>query len=340
MSSGFSVRQTTESVPLLDLKRQYEDLKVLLVDVLAGVNDSGMFVLGPEVQKLEHEIASYLNTQYGIGCASGSDALLLSLMAAKIGPGDEVIVPSFTFFATASCVARLGATPVFADIDPVTYNLDPKDVEAKITPRTRAIIPVHLYGQCADMDTLNESSLDGKKVSEIVLEAIAEIGEKVSIRRFARYASEGGRVTSYIHMGGKIGVLVELTGGSAELGKDIAMQIAAANPSCVDRSGLDPAALEHEREVLTKQAMEENNALPEGKRRPEAIIAKMVDGRLQKNFYKEACLVEQPFVKDPEQTVAKVLGSVAVKQFTRFQLGEGIENKQEDFAAEVAAQIK
>ena len=192
----------------------------------------------------------------------------------------------------------------------------------------------------SDMDALNESSLDGKKVSEIVLEAIAEIGEKVSIRRFARYASEGGRVTSYIHMGGKIGVLVELTGGSAELGKDIAMQIAAANPSCVDRSGLDPAALEHEREVLTKQAMEENNALPEGKRRPEAIIAKMVDGRLQKNFYKEACLVEQPFVKDPEQTVAKVLGSVAVKQFTRFQLGEGIEKKQEDFAAEVAAQIK
>ena len=92
----------------------------------------------------------------------------------------------------------------------------------------------------ADMDALNESTLGGKKVSEIVLEAIAEIGEKVSLRRFARYASEGGRVTSYIHMGGKIGVLVELTGGSAELGKDIAMQIAAANPSCVDRSGLDP----------------------------------------------------------------------------------------------------
>ena len=192
----------------------------------------------------------------------------------------------------------------------------------------------------ADMDALNDSTLDGKKVSEIVLEAIAEIGEKVSLRRFARYASESGRVTSYIHMGGKIGVLVELSGGEAELGKDIAMQIAAANPSCIDRSGLDPAVLEHEREVLTKQALEENNALPENKRRPEAIIAKMVDGRLQKNFYKEACLVEQPFVKDPEQTVAKVLGSVTVKQFARFQLGEGIEKKQEDFAAEVAAQIK
>ena len=191
----------------------------------------------------------------------------------------------------------------------------------------------------ADMDALNESMLDGKKVSDIVLEAIAEIGEKVSIRRFERYVSEG-RVTSYIHMGGKIGVLVDLTGGSAELGKDIAMQVAAANPSCVDRSGLDPAALEHEREVLTKQALEENNALPEGKRRPEAIIKKMVEGRLQKNYYKEACLVEQPFVKDPEQTVEKVLGGVKVTRFARYQLGEGIEKKQEDFAAEVAAQIK
>ena len=191
----------------------------------------------------------------------------------------------------------------------------------------------------ADMDALNESMLDGKKVSDIVLEAIAEIGEKVSIRRFERYVSEG-RITSYIHMGGKIGVLVDLTGGSAELGKDIAMQVAAANPSCVDRSGLDPAALEHEREVLTKQALEENNALPEGKRRPEAIIKKMVEGRLQKNYYKEACLVEQPFVKDPEQTVEKVLGGVKVTRFERYQLGEGIEKKQEDFAAEVAAQIK
>ena len=191
----------------------------------------------------------------------------------------------------------------------------------------------------ADMDALNDSVLDGKKVSEIVLEAIAEIGEKVSIRRFERYVSEG-RITSYIHMGGKIGVLVDLTGGSAELGKDVAMQVAASNPVCVDRSGLDPAALEHEREVLTKQALEENNALEEKKRRPEAIIKKMVEGRLQKNYYKEACLVEQPFVKDPEQTVEKVLGGTKVTRFARYQLGEGIEKKQEDFAAEVAAQIK
>ena len=243
----------------------------------------------------------------------------------------------FGRFPDAASMAAAETDEVYEYVKSVSY---PNAKAKHLVEMARTLVSDHGGEVPADMDALNESSLDGKKVSEIVLEAIAEIGEKVSIRRFARYASEGGRVTSYIHMGGKIGVLVELTGGSAELGKDIAMQIAAANPSCVDRSGLDPAALEHEREVLTKQAMEENNALPEGKRRPEAIIAKMVDGRLQKNFYKEACLVEQPFVKDPEQTVAKVLGSVAVKQFTRFQLGEGIEKKQEDFAAEVAAQIK
>ena len=183
MNSDLSVRQTTESVPLLDLKRLDEEIKVLMAEVLVSVNESGMFVLGPEVQKLEEEIASYHNAQYGIGCASGSDALLLSLMAAKIGPGDEVIVPSFTFFATASCVARLGATPVFADIDPVTFNLDPKDVEAKITPRTRAIIPVHLYGQMADMRALRRLTQEhydsGRRHILLVEDAAQAIGARL-----------------------------------------------------------------------------------------------------------------------------------------------------------------
>lgn len=183
MSSDFSVRQTTESVPLLDLKRLDEEIKVLIAEALLSVNDSGMFVLGPEVQALEHEISSYHNAQYGIGCASGSDALLLSLMAAKIGPGDEVIVPSFTFFATASCVTRLGATPVFADIDPVTFNLDPKDVEAKITPRTRAIIPVHLYGQMADMRALRRLTQEhydaGRRHILLVEDAAQAIGARL-----------------------------------------------------------------------------------------------------------------------------------------------------------------
>lgn len=142
---------TMKPVPLLDLKRQHEPLGREMADALISVNKSGQFVLGPEVQRLEASIAEAHSVKFGVGCASGSDALLLALMAAGVGPGDEVIVPSFTFFATASCVARLAATPVFADINPVTFNLSPFDVERKITPRTRAIIPVHLYGQMADM---------------------------------------------------------------------------------------------------------------------------------------------------------------------------------------------
>jgi translation elongation factor Ts len=132
-------------------------------------------------------------------------------------------------------------------------------------------------------------------------------------------------------MGGKIGVLVELSGGDEQLGKDIAMQIAAAAPIAVDRSGVTADDIEHEKEVLRKQALEEG--------KPEKIVEKMVEGRINK-FYEEVCLLEQKFVKDPEQKVSAVLGSVGVKRFTRFQLGEGIEKKQEDFAAEVAAQMQ
>ena len=182
----------------------------------------------------------------------------------------------------------------------------------------------------ADLDALNDSVLEGKKVADLITEATATIGEKISLRRFTRFATDG-RLASYIHMGGKIGVLVDLSGGEPDLGKDGAMQIAAAAPTAVDRSGVDAASLEHEREVLRKQALEEG--------KPEKIIEKMVDGRINK-FYKEVCLVEQVFVKDPEKTVKDVLGGVEVRRFVRYQLGEGIEKKQEDFAAEVAAQMK
>ena len=183
----------------------------------------------------------------------------------------------------------------------------------------------------ADIDALNASMLDGKSVADFIKEAIANIGEKIDIRRFARYETKAGRIASYIHMGGKIGVLVELSGGTAEMGKDISMQIAAANPACVNRSQVDPAALEHEREVLKKQALEEG--------KPEKIVEKMVEGRINA-YYKEVCLLEQPFVKEPKQSVEKVLGGVEVARFARYQLGEGIEKKQEDFAAEVMAQVK
>ncbi|MBR0262186.1 MAG: elongation factor Ts [Selenomonadaceae bacterium] len=182
----------------------------------------------------------------------------------------------------------------------------------------------------ADLDALNDSVIDGKKVADLVTEATATIGEKISIRRFVTYETEG-KLTSYIHMGGKIGVLVDMTGGSDELGKDVAMQIAAANPSAVDRAGVDASELEHEKEILRKQALEEG--------KPEKIVEKMVAGRINK-FYKEVCLVEQIFVKDNEKTVKDILGGEKVLRFTRWQLGEGIEKKETDFAAEVAAQIK
>ncbi|MFC1597419.1 DegT/DnrJ/EryC1/StrS family aminotransferase [Planctomycetota bacterium] len=141
-------------VPLLDLSRQYGTLKQQIGAALLRVCDSGAFVLGPDVAELETSVAAYCGTGHAIGCASGSDALLLALMAFDVGPGDEVILPSFTFFATASAVTRLGAKPVFADIDPVTFNIDPKHVERLITPATKAILPVHLFGQCAEMDAI------------------------------------------------------------------------------------------------------------------------------------------------------------------------------------------
>ena len=181
-----------------------------------------------------------------------------------------------------------------------------------------------------DLDALLSSDLGGKKVSDLVTEATATIGEKISLRRFVRYES-AGRIGSYIHMGGKIGVLVDLSGGDEALAKDVAMHIAASNPQAIDRAGVDAFAIEHEKEVLRKQALEEG--------KPEKIVDKMVEGRINK-FYKEVCLVEQEFVKDPDKKISDVLGGNAVKAFTRYQLGEGIEKKQEDFAAEVQAQLK
>ena len=183
----------------------------------------------------------------------------------------------------------------------------------------------------ADMDTLNASMLDGKTVAEVMTEAVASIGEKLSLRRFEVYTTEGGKLATYIHMGGKIGVIVELSGGDDTLGKDVAMQIAAAKPQCIGREDVDQAALAHEREVLRKQALEEG--------KPEKIVEKMVDGRINK-YYKEVCLVEQEFVKDSDKTIKDILSGVEVRRFARFEMGEGLEKKNEDFAAEVAAQMQ
>ena len=141
-------------VPMLDINRQNGPLLAEMERAIAEIGRTGAFLHGPASRAFEEALAKYSHVEHAIGCASGSDALLLSLMALDIGAGDEVIVPSFTFFATASAVWRLGAKPVFADLIPETFNIDPADVARKVTKRTKAIIPVHLFGQCADMDGL------------------------------------------------------------------------------------------------------------------------------------------------------------------------------------------
>ena len=143
-------------VPLLDLNEQNQLLRPEIEAALGRVLDTNAFILGGEVKALEDELAAYCGTRYAIGCASGSDALLLALMALDVKAGDEVVTTPYSFFATVSAITRLGATPVFVDIDPLTYNLDVSQIESKITERTKAIQPVHLYGQCADMAELRK----------------------------------------------------------------------------------------------------------------------------------------------------------------------------------------
>lgn len=145
-------------VPLLDLHAEHESLREEILMALERVLESQAFILGPEVAALEEEIARYSGARYGVGCASGSDALLLALMALGIGSGDEVITTAYSFFATASAVTRLGARPVFVDIDPGTYNVNTALVEEAVTEHTRALMPVHLYGQCAEMKALMKVS--------------------------------------------------------------------------------------------------------------------------------------------------------------------------------------
>ena len=144
-----------QHIDFIDLKQQYRRLKPAIDERMQAVLNHGQYIMGPEVAELEKRLAEYVGVRHAIGISDGTTALQVAMMALGIGPGDEVITTPFTFIATAETISLLGATPVFVDIDPDTCNLDANLLEAAITPRTRAIIPVSLYGQCADMEAIN-----------------------------------------------------------------------------------------------------------------------------------------------------------------------------------------
>jgi dTDP-4-amino-4,6-dideoxygalactose transaminase len=179
------------SVPLLDLQAQYRPIRDEILAAIVRVCDSQRFILGPENTALESELAASLETGHAIAVSSGTDALLVAMMALGIGPGTEVITPTYSFFATAGCAARLGATPVFVDVDPVTFNVDPGGIERAITPKTRAILPVHLFGLAAAMDRIVEIA------ARAGVPVIEDAAQAIGARYHGRPMGSFGAVTCY-----------------------------------------------------------------------------------------------------------------------------------------------
>jgi len=166
------------NIPFLDIQSEQKFIKDEILAAIAQVIESGQYILGPEVKALEDKIAAYSDVSFGIGVSSGTDALLVSLMALDIGHNDEVITTDYSFFATAGVIARVGAKPVFVDIDSDTYNLDPRKLESAITAKTKAIIVVHLFGQCADMHAISE--IADKHEIAIIEDAAQSLGAQYS----------------------------------------------------------------------------------------------------------------------------------------------------------------
>lgn len=177
------------AIPLLDLKQQYATIRDEALRVTEEVYESQMFILGKRVDDFERDFAAYCQTKYAVGVSSGTDALLEALMVLGVGPGDEVIVPAYSFFATAGVVSRLGADPVFVDIDLTDYNIDPKLIEERITPKTKAIMPVHLYGQCADMDVI--LAIASKHNLAVIEDAAQAVGSDYNGRRAGSIGTMG-----------------------------------------------------------------------------------------------------------------------------------------------------
>ncbi len=195
MQESKPVVESEIPVPPLNLAGNFTQIRAELLAELAAVAESGQYVLGPKVAAFEAALAAYCGARHAIGVSSGTDALLVALMALEVGPSDEVIVPTFTFFATAGTVARLGARPVFCDIEPDTFNLDMRQVEARITARTRAIMPVHLYGQLADMAALR--GIAEPRRIPIIEDAAQAIGACESVNRRAGALGLMGALSFY-----------------------------------------------------------------------------------------------------------------------------------------------